>query len=215
MIRFTNATPTSIWYSQHTFGSAFTYAIAPKSSTHPLRPLSYSANGTHANWATVGSHEHLIPDIDVPDGPALDYTSAGTLWDPTLSAYYYAVEFPADADANSTNATFTAYAQPAGTSSFSPAYCSSYNNASNGGTDGGSCAGSAHVPVDFLSFLGQWGDKQYPKSDPRQVDFLDLGVEFKYTDGPNGVIFKGLNRREVCPDNGDVCFVRDVIGPGD
>jgi len=175
----------------------------------------YSANGTHANWATIGSHEHLIPDIDLPNGPALDYTSAGALWDPTLSAYYYHVDFAANATANSTEGTFTPYTQPAGTSSYSPAYCGTFNNATSSGNSSGSCAGSDHVPTAFLPFSGRWGDEQYPKSDPRQIDFLDLGVEFKYVGGPAGPLSKGLNRKDICPDTGDICILRTVIEPGD
>lgn len=58
-----------------------------------------------------------------------------------------------------------------------------------------------------------WGDEQYPDSDPRQLDYLDLGVEYRYTSGPTGPEDKQLNRTDVCPDNGYTCIVRTVLGP--
>lgn len=51
MVRFANGTPTAVWYSQHSYGQAFTYNAVEKSGK---RPYSYSGNGTHANYATAG-----------------------------------------------------------------------------------------------------------------------------------------------------------------
>lgn len=67
------------------------------------------------------------------------------------------------------------------------------------------------VPVDWLYFNGRWGDEQYPESDPRQE--LVLGIEelAKYSDGPTGPRDKQMNRTEVCPDNGNLCIVRDIL----
>ena len=52
MIRFANGTPKAMWFSQHASGQAFTYAALEKKRK---RPLSYSGNGTHANYALKGS----------------------------------------------------------------------------------------------------------------------------------------------------------------
>lgn len=92
-----------------------------------------------------------------------DTTSAGPLWDPTLSAYYYSYT-----PSSSTNGTFV--------------------------------PSDSSTPVSWLSFLGQWGDEQYPDSDPRQVNFLNLNLTWKYESGPTGPLDKGLNRTDTCPD---------------
>jgi hypothetical protein len=86
MVRFINGTPTHVWYSQHGNGQAFIYPVLEKVGQ---RPISYSAFGSHANYAIPGTHDHTIPDLNGPWGPLQDYTSQGTLWDPILSAYYY------------------------------------------------------------------------------------------------------------------------------
>lgn len=50
----------------------------------------YSANGSHANYAITGDHEHTIPNLNLPiKGILTDYTDAGVLWDPLLSSYFY------------------------------------------------------------------------------------------------------------------------------
>jgi hypothetical protein len=92
-----------------------------------------------------------------------DTTSAGPMWDPTLSAYYYSFT-----PSSSTNGTFV--------------------------------PSDSSTPVSWLYFLGQWGDEQYPDSDPRQVNFLNLNLTWKYESGPTGPLDKGLNRTDACPD---------------
>lgn len=99
MIRFQNGTPIQVWFSQHGFGEAFTYDCLEKQG---VRPVTYSGNGSHANYAINGSHDHTIPNVNLPGAGILtDYTDQGTLWDPLLGAYFYSY----DASAN----TYTAY----------------------------------------------------------------------------------------------------------
>lgn len=86
MIRFQDRKPIEMWFSQHGNGQAFTYDAVEKKG---IRPVTYSAMGSHANYAIAGIHDHTIPDLNLPAGFLLDYTSQGMLWDPTLSAYFY------------------------------------------------------------------------------------------------------------------------------
>ena len=121
------------------------------------------------------THDHTIPGLNLPAGFLEDKCDQGTLWDPTLSAYYY--EFDVS------TAKFTAY---------DPSY-----------------------PTAWLSYGGHWGDQEYPKSDPRQ-HFIIPGVDAsaKFTSGPNGPLFKQLNRKNVCIDyNNEPCIIRPVLGP--
>ncbi|CAA9965410.1 DUF946 domain containing protein [Pyrenophora teres f. maculata] len=86
MVRFLNGEPQSIWYSQHANGQAFRYSTVEKSGD---RPIAYSAKGSHANYAIAGTHDHTIPNLNLPGGVLEDYTDKGTLWDPLQSAWYY------------------------------------------------------------------------------------------------------------------------------
>ena len=99
MVRFQNGTPIQVWFSQHGFGEAFTYDCLEKQG---VRPVGYSGNGSHATYAIKGTHDHTIPNVNLPDvGVLTDYTDQGTLWDPLASAYFYSY----DASAK----TYTAY----------------------------------------------------------------------------------------------------------
>jgi hypothetical protein len=102
MIRFTNSAPSAMWFSQHSGGEAFTWSAVQKYSANSNRPVVYVANGTHANYATTGVHDHTIPGVNLPAGPLEDHTDAGVLWDPIATTPY---EYSYD---NSTG-TFTAY----------------------------------------------------------------------------------------------------------
>lgn len=53
------------------------------------KPIVYSSNGSHANYATDGTHAYGIPNINLPAGLIEDHTDKGPLLDPTLSAYWY------------------------------------------------------------------------------------------------------------------------------
>lgn len=75
MVRFVNGVPQDIYLSAHDGGSAYTYSALPSQGG---RAITYIANGTHANYATSGEHQHDLPLLD-------DYTDAGLLWDVTLN----------------------------------------------------------------------------------------------------------------------------------
>ena len=73
MVRFVNGVPQDIYMSAHSSGTAYTYGALTSSGG---RAITYIANGTHANYATTGAHQHDLPGLD-------DQTNAGQLWDIT------------------------------------------------------------------------------------------------------------------------------------
>ncbi|OCK94289.1 uncharacterized protein K441DRAFT_660099 [Cenococcum geophilum 1.58] len=170
MIRFSNGVPKYVWYSQHGNGEAFEYRVLKKDKSGK-RPLVYCSNGSHANYATPGVHDHTFPNHNL-DFPFLlvDHTDEGPLWDPTLSAYYVSYD--------STKNSFTPY--------------------------------DSTTPIEWLNYVGRWGDQQYPDKDKRQKQ---LAGNRKYVGGPTGPQDKQLNRKNVCPVNGKPCILRDHLGP--
>lgn len=66
MIRFANSTPQAIWFSQHASGQAFTYNALEKKGK---RPIAYSGNGTHANYAVKGFVLPLLSIYSTPSPP--------------------------------------------------------------------------------------------------------------------------------------------------
>jgi hypothetical protein len=167
-----------MWFSQHEDGEAFEFSTLP-TYNGGVRPIVYSANGSHANYATCGTHDHTIPGLDLPFGLALvDYTDKGYLWDPTLSAYYNSVTFAA----GSSTPVFGAYDDT--------------------------------TPVNWLNFVGAWGDEQYQSSYPGQYDIFG---ESRYTSGPTGPEDKDLNRGEgTCPSGDPApCIILPFVLPGE
>lgn len=51
------------------------------------------------------------------------------------------------------------------------------------------------APTSWFYFLGHWGDKFYPLSDPRQYKFAG---QLHYVNGPLGPRFKRLGRKHIC-----------------
>jgi hypothetical protein len=80
-IRFHNGVPKAVFFSEHNFGSAYSYGAVEKFGK---RPIIYSATGTHAMYATAGSHPYVLPW-----GILHDETDKGPLWDPTLNSHMY------------------------------------------------------------------------------------------------------------------------------
>ncbi|KAF1848696.1 uncharacterized protein K460DRAFT_278395 [Cucurbitaria berberidis CBS 394.84] len=177
MIRFKNGVPKAVWLSQHSNGEAYTFSCLKKDSSGK-RPILYIANGSHAIYPTPGTHDHTLPNLNLPVPFLLvDETDDGPLYDPTLTSYAYSYTTPSSTPSSTSNSlppagTFTAYASSA----------------------------STPVPVSFLSFRGRWGDAEYPASDPRQKGKGLFGFK-KYVGGPTGVLDKQLGRKEVWPEN--------------
>lgn len=70
-IRFVDGQPYAIYLSEHSAGSAYYWDVMTF-TTDGLRPVTYIANGSHANYATVGTQEYTWA------GPIVtDVTNAG------------------------------------------------------------------------------------------------------------------------------------------
>jgi len=77
MVRFVNGAPDVVYYSEHSSGAAFNYSVVEKIG---VRPVSYIATGTHANYATSGDHTYVQSSLV---GNSTDQTNRGPIWDVT------------------------------------------------------------------------------------------------------------------------------------
>ncbi|RFU76897.1 vacuolar sorting-associated 62 [Trichoderma arundinaceum] len=212
MVRFCNGVPSQIFLSQHEGGEAFSYDALEKIGK---RALIFSAFGGHANYATAGSHNipFTLPplpainlsSVSIPGVPSSvlsnlnlsaileavlpanllqDKTSMGTLWDPVANAYAYnyTLDFDPNRSAEENN-------------KFTPLATKSHPN----------------PPVGWLTYFGQWGDKQYPLTDPRQFEIVNIPELAYITDGPNGPVFKNLVRSTVCPPQMVNCTIKTSL----
>lgn len=87
-IRFYKGTPKAVFFSEHNFGSAYSYEAVEKLGK---RPVIYSAVGTHAMYATPGLHPYVLPW-----GILHDETDRGPLWDPALNSHAFTYDFKND-----------------------------------------------------------------------------------------------------------------------
>jgi hypothetical protein len=77
MVRFQDGVPQAVWLSAHAGGQTFKYSVLQKDKAG-IRPVVYSANGSHANYAITGTHNHDNPDFNLPiKGFVNDFTEAG------------------------------------------------------------------------------------------------------------------------------------------
>lgn len=76
-IRFYKGKPKAIFLSEHDNGAAYAWEAVEKIGN---RPVTYSATGTHAMYATPGLHTYVLPF-----GLLHDMTDKGPLWDPVLN----------------------------------------------------------------------------------------------------------------------------------
>ncbi|PTB73813.1 hypothetical protein M440DRAFT_1440742 [Trichoderma longibrachiatum ATCC 18648] len=181
-------------------GEAFSYDALQKIGK---RVLVFSAFGSHANYATKGSHNlpFVTPplpainlsSISIPGIPAgvldhlnlsailqavlpanflQDKTSMGPLWDPVANAFAYNYTFD-----------FNPHRAAEENNRFAPLATKSH----------------ANPPSNWLTYFGQWGDEQYPLTDVRQFEILNIPSLAYFMSGPNGPVFKHLIRSSVCP----------------
>ncbi|THW17918.1 hypothetical protein D6D24_03664 [Aureobasidium pullulans] len=192
MIRFSTAgVPQNVYYSAHSSGTAYTYSAVQKVG---VRPVVYSAAGSHANYATAGTQK-IYPIVG---NIVTDTTDAGSYWDVAQNyrGYYY----------DTASKTFT----------------------SAGGVGVGGTEQTAEG-VNWLSWLGMWGDEQYPDSDKRQSCALGVSIIDKqpdheaslltrdqiddlchYQSGPTGPLDKNLGRTAVCQKE-DNCTIKTKL----
>ena len=96
MIRFHHGVPKAMFFSEHSFGDAYSFEAVEKLGK---RPVIYSAEGSHAMYATAGTHAYILPW-----GLLHDVTDRGPLWDPSLNVHSYTYDYLKD-DLRSSNMT--------------------------------------------------------------------------------------------------------------
>ncbi|KAI0099741.1 hypothetical protein GGR51DRAFT_534958 [Nemania sp. FL0031] len=84
IVRFRDGKPETIFLSRHASASIHTYESTQKLGS---RPILFAGKGTHALYGIEGNHEYIMEDKD--STVILDYTSKGTLWDPSKNLWVY------------------------------------------------------------------------------------------------------------------------------
>ncbi|KAF1963602.1 vacuolar sorting-associated protein-like protein [Byssothecium circinans] len=87
-VRFQHGVPKAIFFSEHSFGEAYTWEAVEKSGK---RPIGFSATGSHAMYATPGVHPYVLPG-----GILHDVTDRGPLWDPAMNMLSYTYDYKRD-----------------------------------------------------------------------------------------------------------------------
>ena len=141
--------------------------------------MTYSAYGTHANYPLPGAHHYALPF-----NLLADHASAGSLWDPSLNAAVYALDFasfhlPPPAPPPTPPPSAEAVPDPY---ILHPATL------------------NPNAPTSWFHFDGFWGDRQLPITDHRQFGFAGIKGLWAWGDGPSGPRWKDLGRRNVCLD---------------
>jgi len=85
VVRFHHGVPKAVFLSEHSAGEAYSYEAVEKIG---IRPVIYSAVGTHAMYATPGLHPYVLPW-----GLLHDETDRGPLWDPLLNHHGYVYNY--------------------------------------------------------------------------------------------------------------------------
>lgn len=178
MIRFQDGKPSQVWFSQHSNGQAFKYSALEKSGNRVSRSFSSQRHELimFQPIAYSGNGSHAVYAVDGPHEHTI----------PNLN-----LPIPGLITDHTDAGTLW---DPIGN-----AYFYSYDISSTSFT-----ALDSNSPTGYLSFIGRWGDQEYPKDDPRQSDLF--GIESRYASGPTGPRDKNLNRSKVCP-NGKDCTV--------
>ena len=150
--------------------------------------LSQHTNGEAFTYSAMNK-QGVRPIVYVADGTHANYAITGT-----HQTTVYNVNLPIGPFEDTTS-------QGALWDPTLSAYAVSYTPSANSFTayDG--------APVNWLYYLGHWGDEQLPNGTPGQEDLFGL---YKYVSGPTGPIDKVLNRQDVCPSTSE-CIVRPIL----
>ncbi|RAL66009.1 hypothetical protein DID88_005670 [Monilinia fructigena] len=188
LIRFHNGVPKAVFFSAHFGGLGYHYKAVEKGQGpgREGRPVIYSAVGSHAMYATPGTHPYVLPFKLLAD-----VTDKGPIWDPVLNyrAYFFNTSLTHNVDARFATSNFPVQTMA---ESFQPA------------------AQNPDAPTGWFWFNGHWGDKFYELSDWRQWRFVG---QYHYVNGPLGPKFKNLGRSRVC-QSGTRCILVDSLEKG-
>ncbi|KAH7104264.1 hypothetical protein BKA62DRAFT_500572 [Auriculariales sp. MPI-PUGE-AT-0066] len=186
MIRFRFGVPVYLHMSAHSDGNTYPFNLLEKIDQ---RPVVYSARGSHAHYATIGTQRYS----GIPGGP-VDYTSKGHLWDPTLN--YVSVNHTSSDGSWSAHKPWPKPQSPA---------CEPLP------TD--------VQTINILSFQGRWGNSFYEYRHRVQskdasllhrvgstvTDIFDKVMKLVWGEGPTGPRDKSLNRQTVNRGNNTIC----------
>jgi len=188
MMRFENGVPRGIFFSEHEGGQAYTYNAVEKRG---LRPVIYSAVGSHAMYAQAGDHPYVLPF-----GMLKDVTDKGPLWDPAKNAYTYWYDYAQDMDED-LDLDFDGEVDVAS------------GHRKENPTSLVPTAENPDAPTSWFHYAGPWGDKLYSLADMRQ---WRLFAQYHYVSGPLGPKFKRLDREKLCITRR--CRILNSLKPG-
>lgn len=182
MIRFQNGVPQAVYFSQHASSQSFTYNAVEKNG---IRPVAYIAEGSHAVYATTGYARRY----SMNDG-LLTFRSTHDHTIPRLNLPGGLVEDHCDRGKlwDPVLSTYS-YRYDRASQKFSP-------------YDPG-------FPVNWLYFLGRWGDAAPPKGSEGQFEIFG---QKRYSGGPTGPIDKRLDRENMSGVKNDN-WVRPFLTP--
>ncbi|GKT85600.1 vacuolar protein sorting-associated protein [Colletotrichum tofieldiae] len=187
MVRFENGKPRGVFFSEHSGGQAYTFHAVEKRG---VRPVIYSAVGSHAMYANPGDHPYVLPFNLLKD-----VTDRGPLWDPAKNAYSYWYYYNDDSERNRTrNASSEANATDGHCRNTSDSLVPTSENPA--------------APTSWFHYDGTWGDKLYGLADTRQWRLFN---QYHYVAGPRGPKFKRLDRKQICST--DRCEVLQKVNP--
>ena len=192
LIRFHNGKPKAVFFSAHSGGLAYSYDAVEKGKGpgREGRPVLYSAKGSHAMYATAGTHPYILPF-----GLLADVTDKGPLWDPAQNyiAYHYNSSITHGADS---------YVHVTGEVPDTPSFHEMAFTIQP-------ALDNPDAPLGWWWYSGHWGDKFYTLGDWRQWRFVG---QYHYVNGPYGPRWKNLGRNKVCQSHGTCTILKSLDG---